>query len=499
MSNEELGAWARRLSAPILVSANLTGSSQLTASALIDRAQLLEHLSSALAAEQVRIAAQFSDICLGRADSGDDDRRHLQTVDHDRRARVRSTGAQIALARRAAPSQGMRIVELSEILVREMPLTLNALAEGSLTEHRAFAIAAATRGLASKDRADVDRKLCSEPGRLAHLGDRAVEDAARRVVEEVDRGAAAERIRRAEADRHVSVRRLPDAMAKVTAILPIAGAMAVREALVSAAETAKAAGDDRSLGQLTADTLIERATGLADGGRIPLRIGLVMTDRTLLAGGAEPAVLPGYGTVPADWARELVARALGEPTAASGERPLRARERVWLERLFTAPETGQLVAMDSKARLFPAPMGRFLRLRDDRCRTSFCDAQARHLDHVVPVAEGGPTTLENGQCLCAFCNLTKESQGWQQSVVESGPAPASPALESQTPGELRQQGVWVEGALPPAMRSMAWIASCPQTRRRIADGQAYRPRPHAATRERPRGNARRAPRRRITR
>jgi hypothetical protein len=476
VTNEELGIWARRLASP--TSRDIVESDE-AASRLVDRVQLLEHLSSAIAAEQVRTASRFSDLCLGVAnsDGADGDRRGLKEDDRLGRARARSTGAQVALARKAAPSRGMRIVELSGILDREMPSTLKALADGCLTEARAFAIAAATRGLSTADRAEVDRRLCSEPGRIAHLGDRGLEDAARRFVEEVDRGAAAERIRRAEAERHVSLRRLPDAMAKLTAILPVAGAMAVREALVGAAEAAASAGDGRTLGQLTADTLVERTTGIADAGRIPLRIGLVMTDRTLLAGAASAAVLPGYGTVPADWARELVARAIGDPSATPGMHPPRDRERVWLERLFTAPESGQLVAMDSRARLFPASMGRFLRIRDQGCRTSFCDAPARHLDHVVRAAEGGPTHLENGQCLCAFCNLTKEASGWQQEVVEPPPPPPPPP----TAAELREDA----GPPPPDIRRWARIVSCPRARARTATGQrpgpGRKPRaPHAA-------------------
>lgn len=219
----------------------------------------------------------------------------------------------------------------------------------------------------------------------------------------------------------MSLRRLPDAMAKLTAILPVAAAMAVRESLRHAAEAAKAGGDPRSLAQLAADTLIERTTGLTDAGRIPLRIGLVMTERTLLAADTEPAVLPGYGTVPAHWARELVARALGGPSTTPGLFPVKDREQAWLERLYTTPQTGQLVAMDSRARLFPASMARFLRLRDHTCRTPYCDAPARHLDHVARAVDGGATEIVNGQCLCQHCNLTKEAPGWTQTVIDGGP------------------------------------------------------------------------------
>ena len=66
-------------------------------------------------------------------------------------------------------------------------------------------------------------------------------------------------------------------------------------------------------------------------------------------------------------------------------------DEVWLRRLYASPTTGELVAMDSRARLFPAGLARFIRLRDQVCRTPWCDAPIRHIDHVVPHVAGGPT------------------------------------------------------------------------------------------------------------
>jgi len=43
-----------------------------------------------------------------------------------------------------------------------------------------------------------------------------------------------------------------------------------------------------------------------------------MTDRTLLRGDDEPALMPGYGTVPAGWARGLVEAAATVDTGAKG-------------------------------------------------------------------------------------------------------------------------------------------------------------------------------------
>ena len=71
-----------------------------------------------------------------------------------------------------------------------------------------------------------------------------------------------------------------------------------------------------------------------------------MTDRTLLLADAEPARLPGYGTHPGNHRPDTIALASGPGTSASDL-------NVWVRRLYTAPGTGELAAMDSTARLFP--------------------------------------------------------------------------------------------------------------------------------------------------
>jgi hypothetical protein len=102
---------------------------------------------------------------------------------------------------------------------------------------------------------------------------------------------------------------------------------------------------------------------------------------------------------------------------------------VFLQRLFTAPATGELLAMDAKARLFPPRLRRFIEARDHTCRTPYCDAPIRYFDHVVPWHEGGPTSLENGAGLCEACNHTKENPGWSAK-----PFPESVhTLEFRTP------------------------------------------------------------------
>ncbi|MEO6997189.1 MAG: HNH endonuclease, partial [Terracoccus sp.] len=65
------------------------------------------------------------------------------------------------------------------------------------------------------------------------------------------------------------------------------------------------------------------------------------------------------------------------------------------------PATGTLVAMDSTRRIFDGNLRTFLLARDaNTCRTPWCDAPIRPLDHIRDHA--GPTTATNGQGLCSL-------------------------------------------------------------------------------------------------
>ncbi len=73
--------------------------------------------------------------------------------------------------------------------------------------------------------------------------------------------------------------------------------------------------------------------------------------------------------------------------------------------------------MESSRREFSGNLRRMLLLRDDTCRTPWCDAPIRHADHAHPHAEGGPTSYANGSGLCARCNLDKEALGWRHRAT----------------------------------------------------------------------------------
>lgn len=157
---------------------------------------------------------------------------------------------------------------------------------------------------------------------------------------------------------------------------------------------------------------VEPSSSLTDGlsavpAGVNVEIQLVMTDRTLLDGDTEPAILTGYGPIPAPLARHLVRGA--DPDT-----------RTWVRRLYADPGTGRLTGADTRRRLFSHAARQFLIARDQVCRTPWCGAPIQHADHTRPHAAGGPTVIMNGAGLCAACNQIKEQPGWSTETDSDG-------------------------------------------------------------------------------
>ncbi|MFF1252543.1 HNH endonuclease [Pseudarthrobacter sp. NPDC058329] len=394
---------------------------------MIDQLRDLEDVKSAAAAKQARIAVAYD---LAR-------RQEQAAAGVPAGELGAGVGAEIALARRESPARGGRVLGLGKALVTEMPHTLAALESGQLNEWRATLLVRETTCLAVEDRCAVDEELAADTGTFNGCGDRTIIAAVKAAAYRRDPGSVAKRASHAITERTVSLRPAPDTMTLLTALLPVAQGVAAYSALTQQVDALKSAGDDRSRGAIMADELVERITG-TPGGLTGIDIQLVMTDRTLFQGDSEPARLPGYGIVPAEWARKAVFDgtfgSASTGSKASGSRSGVARAEVpesagtsgrtelnvWLRRLYTAPADGELVALDSKARLFPPGLKRFLQVRDDTCRTPYCDAPIRHHDHIIPWHTNGPTTSSNGQGLCEPCNHTKETPGWTSRTV-TGP------------------------------------------------------------------------------
>lgn len=408
------------------------------ARALIEQLRVLEDMKSAISGLQAKIAASF-ELAQRQADAA-------AGVPAPKQGG--GAAAQIALARRESPHRGSRLLGLAKALVKEMPRTLAALDSGLLNEWRATLVVKETACLSAEDRCAVDEELAPDTGTLDGMGDRAIIAAAKAAAYRRDPRSVTRRAAHAAKERHVSIRPAPDTMTYLTALLPVAQGVAAYKALKEAADSARCSGDERSRGQVMADTLVERLTG-TPGGISKVEVQLVLTDRTLFQGDSEPARLEGYGIVPGGWARELVGLAgAGNPSGHIKATPPDAGFAVWLRRLYSAPNTGELVGMDSKARLFPPGMRRFIEARDASCRTPYCDAPIRHIDHIVPWQSRGPTSLGNGAGLCEQCNHTKENPGWAAKPLADASDVHTLELTTPTGHTYRSKAPPLPGAVP---------------------------------------------------
>lgn len=391
-----------------------------------------------------------------------------------------------------------------------------------------------TATLTREQRAQVDAELGPRPQGWseAEVGQRA-----RAVAYRLDPAGLVQRVARAERDRRVSCRPAPEGMTWLSALLPMAQGIACQVALGRAADTARTRGDGRGRGQLMADLLVERVTGLPPGRRVnpdgrgatgppavPVEVQLVVSAAALWGepgapSYAAPGQVPGYGPVPAWLARRLLRDAPddgpvgrdgpgrledgqtapehgppewpagtdldpdhdhdadpgdefdgGSGADPGGECPGDAfgesrRAGAWLRRLWVSPETGALVALESRRRVFTGSLRRFLVARDGVCRTPWCDAPVRHVDHVVPHAAGGPTSAANGPGLCARCNQAKEMPGW--SARPATTTPEGPARRERAAPDSAHHVVLVTptghrhgSTAPPVLPALPEVVPC---------------------------------------
>jgi len=263
--------------------------------------------------------------------------------------------------------------------------------------------------------------------------------AARRLVLLLDCGAAVKREQRVRDERRVDLVNAPDgpgdAGSALVARLPAAQAAACWHSLDHHARGRRADGDERSIGQLMADTLVERLTGVAASTGPPLpsaQVHVVIEASTLIGLDNHPAQLRGTGPITADTAR-TVATGPGtrwrrvivddagrlvtidrrthrgspvradrsgrpdraghvDPTSAvqppSDPRPVDAGVAAWLRR----PIDWSIRDLDTGRRFFDGDLRTFVFARDGTCRMPVCTARITDGDHITARSDGGSTT-----------------------------------------------------------------------------------------------------------
>ena len=369
----------------------------------------------------------------------------------------RGVAAQVALARHESPHRGQVLLGFAHDLATDLPRTREALREGRLNEYRAMLIARETGCLTREDRALIDEDVCGDPDLLDGLGTRRLVGEVRRRVATLDPAAVTRRARRAETERHVTLRPAPDTMTYLTALLPVAQGVAAYAALTRDADHPARHQqpqhhtndtDDEPTTAATARSWPTSSSNASPARPAPTASRSASTSSSPTRPSSAPATNPPPS--PATAPSPPRSPATSSPTS------LDDTVQTWIRRLYADP-TGHLVALTSKQRLVRGGLADYLHLRDQGlCRTPWCDAPVRHRDHITPAADLGPTNDTNTQGLCEACNHAKQATGWRQrrldatrhTVETSTPtghryrsrAPAPPTPARHTPPRVLAMG-----------------------------------------------------------
>jgi len=328
----------------------------------------------------------------------------------------RVAGEEVSLRLGWSARAGQRLVQEGQGYAQHLAATGDALRAGVIDVGKARAIVDGLRDVPAALALGVQEiVLPRAPQRTPAQLSKDVRGA----IVDLDPTEAAARRERAVSSRHVTKpKAFADGMAGLWLRTSAADALAVFEAVDAGARTARRSGDPRSLDQLRADLLVERAlhearcapgTNRPRAGscrsavRVDLRVLVPLS--TLIGTEDEPGYLDDYGIIDPELARAL------------------ARGGTW-RRLVTDPASGTVLDVGRTRYTPPADLAEHVRFRAGSCARPGCEASAWRceLDHTEPFhtkpfhldpARGGPTAARNLAPLSKGCHQVKTHAGFE--------------------------------------------------------------------------------------
>jgi 5-methylcytosine-specific restriction endonuclease McrA len=307
----------------------------------------------------------------------------------------RSAAAHVAEATGTGLGPAIHALETARRL-GSLPATDDAIRNGRLSEAQANEIAGAAAVQPGAERELVEA-AGKQPLSLLKLR------CSRVRATGTDQGATYERIRRERYLRYwtdhdgavrFDAKLTPDAGAQ------LAAAVKAEEARLAAEgrkcghhEPSKALAADALVGLACAETPVEGSSGSARSSG-PSAVVHVRVDHQALIRGhleaGEICEIPGIGPIPVDVARRLAADSILNVLVTDGV---------------------DVTKVVHTGRTIPAALRTALTERDPLCVVPGCEVRDRlEIDHVVPVAEGGPTCLDNLARLCHWHHYLKTHQ-----------------------------------------------------------------------------------------
>ncbi|MBX7446250.1 MULTISPECIES: HNH endonuclease signature motif containing protein [unclassified Arthrobacter] len=336
-------------------------------------------------------------------------------------------GCVLALGPRAAGS----FLAASHALATTLPRTLSALHAGDLSWQHALAMVDETASLDAAGAAALEAHFLDpdvpDPARGCPAGQMPAHRfraKARTWRERHHAESIEKRHAKSLADRRVEFRPDQDGMAWLSAHLPAHQALAGWNRLTALARSMQGPDEPRSMPQLRADTFGEAvlgnsgpagvagAEGSGDAGlssRIRAQVLVTVPVFALMGSTDEPALLDGYGPIPASMARDLVANGAGS-----------------FYRVLVDPRDGAPLEIGRTSYRVTGAMRAWLRLRDGKCPFPGCSNNSldNDTDHILAWANGGTTGISNLGQPCRKHHRLRHTTGW---------AP-TPATRNEPPG-----------------------------------------------------------------
>ena len=330
---------------------------------------------------------------------------------------IRALRAEVAAAHSISENEAGTLLRTAEVLVRDLPRTLDELEEGRFSDRHARLIADAARSLPAEAVASFEDQV------LPHAYGNTIPRFARHVrmlVARLTAATAAERHAEALTRRGIWLEPEGEGMVLVMQRTSAENGVAVLDRLTRIGKPIAASdGEDRTLDQVMSDVMTdllldEGAVLPATGGgelRAPAlhrgvlpQVHVTVPVLTALGRSDEPGELDGYGPIDAETARRVAGTASG------------------FYRVLTDPESGVVLSVGRRQYEVPAPLRRYLQLRDGTCRFVGCNRQAKYsdVDHTVAWQDGGETSATNLAHLCRGHHRMKHATGWQVEQPPGG-------------------------------------------------------------------------------
>ena len=366
----------------------------------------------------------------------------LASPDAPAMPREASVAAEIACVLTIGPRAASAFLSDSHEVTTRLPLTLSALLAGSLSWQHARVMVDETASLDPAGAAALEAHFLDpdapNPARACPAGDMPASrfrHKARIWRERHHTESIEKRHATSVLDRRVDYTPDRDGMAWLSAYLPAHQAAAIWNRITSISRGLQGPDESRTLTQIRADVyaaaLLSSGNGrsICDGecgidddgggdigmakdpGRVPTpRVEVLVTVPVFALLGAtdEPAMLDGYGPIPASMARDLVANGADS-----------------FHRVLVDPRDGAQLEIGRKSYRPTKAMQRWLKMRDGRCTFPGCSNQSldNEADHLLAWADGGTTGVSNLRQLCPRHHRLKHTSTWTPTTATANEPP----------------------------------------------------------------------------